>query len=148
MQVVQSAVMPLTGTSSRFYNQETSRRSFVHHTFFERVIFCQCPTGVDMDIVVVTTYVNVPRCQEDDGRVQVLMVVRPSFLKLRNKQQIHRNGSDQYIKNYYTMCHPMMECLFNELKQSTMRKSSSRKKVLSLSRRNSSTPVTCALVPH
>ena len=95
-----------------------------------------------------TTYVNVHRCQEDDGRVQVLMVERPSFLKLRNKQQIHRNGSDQYIKNYYKMCHVMMEYLFNELKQSTMRKSSSRKKVLSLSRRNSSTPVTCALVPH
>ena len=152
-QVVQSAVMPLTGTSSRFYNQETSRHSFVHHTFFERVIICQCPTGgiLDVDIVVVTTYVNVHRCQEDDGRVQVLMVERPSSLKLRNKQQVHvcRNyGSDQYIKNYYTMCHPMMECLFNELKQSTMRKSSSRKKVLSLSRRNSSTPVTCALMPH
>ena len=101
--------------------------------------------------VVVTTYVNVHRCQEVDGRVQVLMVERPSSLKLRNKQQVHvcRNyGSDQYIKNYYTMCHPMMECLFNELKQSTMRKSSSRKKVLSLSRRNSSTPVTCALMPH
>ena len=101
-----------------------------------------------VDVVVVTTYVNVHRCQEDDGRVQVLMVERPSFLKLRNKQQIHRNGSDQYIKNYYKMCHVMMEYLFNELKQSTMRKSSSRKKVLSLSRRNSSTPVTCALVPH
>ena len=104
-----------------------------------------------VDVVVVTTYVNVHRCQEDDGRVQVLMVERPSSLKLRNKQQVHvcRNyGSDQYIKNYYTMCHPMMECLFNELKQSTMRKSSSRKKVLSLSRRNSSTPVTCALMPH
>ena len=103
------------------------------------------------DVVVVTTYVNVHRCQEVDGRVQVLMVERPSSLKLRNKQQVHvcRNyGSDQYIKNYYTMCHPMMECLFNELKQSTMRKSSSRKKVLSLSRRNSSTPVTCALMPH
>ena len=104
-----------------------------------------------VDVVVVTTYVNVHRCQEVDGRVQVLMVERPSSLKLRNKQQVHvcRNyGSDQYIKNYYTMCHPMMECLFNELKQSTMRKSSSRKKVLSLSRRNSSTPVTCALMPH
>ena len=152
-QVVQSAVMPLTGTSSRFYNQETSRRSFVHHTFFEHVITCQCPTGgiLDVDIVVVTTYVNVHRCQEVDGRVQVLMVERPSSLKLRNKQQVHvcRNyGSDQYIKNYYTMCHPMMEWLFNELKQSTMRKSSSRKKVLSLLRRNSCTPVTCALMPH
>ena len=114
-QVVQSAVMPLTGTSSRFYNQETSRHSFVHHTFFERVIICQCPTGgiLDVDIVVVTTYVNVHRCQEVDGRVQVLMVERPSFLKLRNKQQIHRNGSDQYIKNYYKMCHVMMEYLFN-----------------------------------
>ena len=103
------------------------------------------------DVVVVTTYVNVHRCQEVDGRVQVLMVERPSSLKLRNKQQVHvcRNyGSDQYIKNYYTMCHPMMERLFNELKQSTMRKSSSRKKVLFLSRRNSSTPVTCALMPH
>jgi hypothetical protein len=55
----------------------------------------------------------VHRCQEDDGRVQVLMVERPSFLKLRNKQQIHRNGSDQYIKNYYKMCHVMMEYLFN-----------------------------------
>ena len=114
-QVVQSAVMPLTGTSSRFYNQGTSRHSFVHHTFFERVIICQCPTGgiLDVDIVVVTTYVNVHRCQEDNGRVQVLMVERPSFLKLRNKQQIHRNGSDQYIKNYYKMCHVMMEYLFN-----------------------------------
>ena len=37
----------------------------------------------------------------------------------------------------------MMEYLFKELKQSVVRKSSSRKKVLSLSRRNSSTPVTC-----
>ena len=100
------------------------------------------------DVVVVTTYVNVHRCQEDDGRVQVLMVERPSSLKLRNKQRIHRNGSDQYIKNYYKMCHVMMEYLFKELKQSVVRKSSSRKKVLSLSRRNSSTPVTCALVPH
>ena len=60
-----------------------------------------------------TTYVNVHRCQEDDGRVQVLMVERPSSLKLRNKQRIHRNGSDQYIKNYYKMCHVMMEYLFN-----------------------------------
>ena len=116
-QVVQSAVMPLTGTSSRFYNQETSRHSFVHHTFFERVIICQCPTGgiLDVDIVVVTTYVNVHRCQEDNGRVQVLMVERPSFLKLRNKQQVHvcRNyGSDQYIKNYYTMATLWMEYLF------------------------------------
>ena len=101
-----------------------------------------------VDVVVVTTYVNVHRCQEVDGRVQMLMVERPSSLKLRNKQQIHRNGSDQYIKNYYKMCHVMMEYLFNELKQSTMRKGSSRKKVLSLSRRNSSTPVTCALMPH
>jgi hypothetical protein len=102
----------------------------------------------NVDVVVVTTYVNVHRCQEDDGRVQVLMVERPSSLKLRNKQRIHRNGSDQYIKNYYKMCHVMMEYLFKELKQSVVRKSSSRKKVLSLSRRNSSTPVTCALVPH
>ena len=29
-----------------------------------------------VDVVVVTTYVNVHRCQEDDGRVQVLMVER------------------------------------------------------------------------
>ena len=71
------------------------------------------------------------RCQEDDGRVQVLMVERPSSLKLWNKQRIHRNGSDQYIKNYYKMCHVMMEYLFKELKQSVVRKSSSRKKVLS-----------------
>ena len=27
------------------------------------------------------------------------MVERPSSLKLRNKQRIHRNGSDQYFKN-------------------------------------------------
>ena len=56
--------------------------------------------------------------------------------------------SDQYIKKYYKMCHVMMVHLFNELKQSAMRKSRSRKKVLSLSRRNSTTPVTCALVPY
>ena len=68
------------------------------------------------DVVVVTTYVNVHRCQEVDGRVQVSIVERPSSLKLRNKQQIHRNGSDQYIKHYYT--HVMMEYLFNEVKQS------------------------------
>ena len=53
-----------------------------------------------VDVVVVTTYVNVHRCPEDDGRVQVLIVERPSSLKLWNKQRIHRNGSDQYIKNY------------------------------------------------
>ena len=45
-----------------------------------------------VDVVVVTTYVNVHRCQEDDGRVQVLMVERPSLLELRNKQRIYRNG--------------------------------------------------------
>jgi hypothetical protein len=103
---------------------------------------------IPLDVVVVTTYVNMHRCQEDDGRVQVLMVERSSSLKLRNKQRIHYNGSDQYIKNYYTMCHVVLEYLFNELKQSAMRKSRSRKKVLSLSRRNSTTPVTCDLVPH
>ena len=67
---------------------------------------------VTLVVLFVFTYVNVHRCQEDDGRVQVLMVERPSSLKLRNKQRIHRNGSDQYIKNYYKMCHVMMEYLF------------------------------------
>ena len=122
-----------------------------HTSTFDHVLYSSYCTCTHTWHTSCTTYVNVHRCQEVDGRVQVLMVERPSSLKLRNKQQVHvcRNyGSDQYIKNYYTMCHPMMECLFNELKQSTMRKSSSRKKVLSLSRRNSSTPVTCALMPH
>ena len=59
----------------------------------------ECELLIPVDVVVVTAYVNVHRCQEDDGRIQVMMVERPSSLKLENKQRIHYNGSDQYIKN-------------------------------------------------
>jgi hypothetical protein len=59
---------------------------------------------VTLVVLFVFTYVNVHRCQEDDGRVQVLMVERPSSLKLRNKQRIHRNGSDQNILKIITRC--------------------------------------------
>jgi hypothetical protein len=66
----------------------------------------KCELLIPVDVVVVTTYVNVHRCQEDDGRVQVLMVERSSSLKLRNKQRIHYNGSDQYQK----LLHDVSRC--------------------------------------
>jgi hypothetical protein len=135
-------------SSLKLWNKQQIHRTCRRMRFGATLLCGTISVHVTLVVLFVFTYVNVHRCQEDDGRVQVLMVERPSSLKLRNKQRIHRNGSDQYIKNYYKMCHVMMEYLFKELKQSVVRKSSSRKKVLSLSRRNSSTPVTCALVPH
>ena len=44
---------------------------------------------------IICMYVNVHRCQEDDGRAQVVMVERPSSFELRNKERTtDRNGSN------------------------------------------------------
>ena len=73
--------------------------TYLNYTNYTCYGIRECELLIPVDVVVVTTYVNVHRCQEDDGRVQLLMVERPPSLKLGNKQRIHYNGSDQYIKN-------------------------------------------------
>ena len=40
---------------------------------------------IPVDIVLVTTYVNGHRCQEDDGRVQLLMVERTIVFEIREQ---------------------------------------------------------------
>ena len=46
----------------------------------------ECELLIPEDIVLVTTYVNGHRCQEDDGRVQLLMVERTIVFEIREQK--------------------------------------------------------------